>query len=118
MKRRVSIILIVILAISTIGLTVGCRDSADFRRTEQLVNEVFDQLDDAFDDLEASFDENDTAAFFNRFHEVNTSIADEMQRVQAEWAEMDLSADEEARLTEMTNERLASLMEKMQSLIP
>ncbi|MCL2427049.1 MAG: hypothetical protein FWD05_12030 [Oscillospiraceae bacterium] len=118
MKKIISIILVAILAIAAMGLTTGCGDSAEFQRTEQLVNEIFDQLDEAFEELEASMDEDDTSAFFNRFHEVNTSIAEEMRRVQAEWAEMDLSADEEARLIEITNERLAYLMEKMQSLIP
>lgn len=118
MKKAISILLIVVLSMATIGLTVGCRDSAEFRETNELVNEIFDQLDEVFDELEASFDEDDTAAFFNRFHEVNTSIAEEMLRVQAEWAEMNLSAEEEARITEITNARLAELMEKMQALIP
>jgi len=109
MKKVLGIILVVALALATMGLTVGCgSEQSDFERAEQMVNEMFDSINELLDSLEAMFDGDDDIdidEFFERIEEFDSTLWDRFEEMEYEFDALELTDDEEDRLDALVTQR-------------
>jgi len=121
MKKVVGIVLVVVLALATMGLTVGCgSDQSDFQRAEQMINEMFDSIDGLLDSLEAMVDGNDDVdieEFFERLDEFDNELWDRFEEMEDEFDALELTDDEEDRLDALVTQREEAAENRLEEMI-
>jgi len=116
MKRVISIILIVVLALATIGIVTGCGQS-DFQRAESFFNEAFDNLDELIDELEdMDIEEVGIDVLFDRLMTFESEMAAKFESFEAEMDELDLTDEEEERLDALIDRRIDEIEDRLEAL--
>jgi len=116
MKRVISIILVVVLTLATMGLVVGCGQS-DYQRAERILNDAFDSLGEFLDELEdIDIDEVGIEELFDRLLAFEDEMTEKFESFEAEMDELDLTDDEEDRLDALVDRRIDEMEARLEAL--